>query len=99
MAEQVSHHPPISAYFAEGKGWYTYGNTNIKNHFWGSSLEFKVVGLQHLILTDTNELIIIKRPDNSANNLIIGTLYVDVHGTLELENITKGIKCTLVIHR
>lgn len=52
-----------------------------------------------MILTDTNEHIIIKRPDNSANNLIVGKLYVDVHGKLEVTNITKGIKCELMIHR
>ena len=45
VSEQVSHHPPISAYFAEGKGYTTTANTNVKNYFWGSSLEFKCIGL------------------------------------------------------
>lgn len=52
-----------------------------------------------MILTDTNEHIIIKRPDNSANNLVVGKLYVDVHGKMEVTNITKGIKVELTIHR
>jgi hypothetical protein len=52
-----------------------------------------------MILTDTNEHIIIKRPDNSANNLVVGKLYVDVHGKMEITNITKNIKCILTIHR
>jgi Oxysterol-binding protein len=52
-----------------------------------------------MFLTDTNEHIIIKKPDNSANNLIMGKLYVDVHGKLEVTNLTKNIKCTLNIHR
>lgn len=99
FAEQVSHHPPITAFYAEGKGYYQYGNTNVKNYFWGGSLEFKTIGLQHMYLTDTNEHIIIKRPDNSANNLIMGKLYVDVHGTLEVTNLTKNITCKLTIHR
>ena len=30
FAEQVSHHPAISAYFAEGKGWNLYSNNNAK---------------------------------------------------------------------
>jgi hypothetical protein len=99
MSEQVSHHPPISAYYADGKGWYSYGNTNLKNSFRGSSLEFRVVGLSHFVLTDTNEHFTIKRPENSANNLIIGKLYVDLHGTLEMTNVTKGLKASLYIHR
>ena len=52
-----------------------------------------------MYLTDTNEHIIIKRPDNSANNLIMGKLYVDVHGTLEVTNLTKNVTCKLTIHR
>jgi len=59
MAEQVSHHPPISAFYIEGPGYKSWGHTNVKNYFWGSSMEFKAVGLQHVILTDTNEHITI----------------------------------------
>lgn len=99
ISEQVSHHPPISAYYSEGKGYYSNANTNVKSYFWGSSLEFRVTGLQHIVLTDTNEHIIVKRPDNSANNLIVGKLYVDIHGTLEATNLTKNIKTELIIHR
>mmetsp|Transcript_27357 Transcript_27357/g.20506 ORF Transcript_27357/g.20506 Transcript_27357/m.20506 type:complete len:85 (+) Transcript_27357:1111-1365(+) len=83
----------------EGEGWQCYGNTNIKNNFWGSSIEVKIVGLQHFILTKTNQHFIIKRPDNSANNLIVGRLYVDVHGSVEVLNVETGLKCALVIHR
>jgi hypothetical protein len=71
----------------------------VKSFFWGGSLEFRAVGYQHLHLTETNEHFIIKRPDNSANNLIVGKLYIDVHGTLEVTNVTKNIKCVLNIHR
>ena len=99
ITEQVSHHPPLSAFFLEGEGYNLTGDTNVKNFFWGGSLEFRAIGLQHLILTKTNEHIVIRRPDNSANNLIMGKLYVDVHGKLEVINKTKDIKCELTIHR
>jgi Oxysterol-binding protein len=95
----VTHHPPLSAFFLEGEGYQLTGDTNVKNFFWGGSLEFRAIGLQHLILTETNEHIVIRRPDNSANNLIMGKLYVDVHGKLEVINKTKDIKCELIIHR
>jgi hypothetical protein len=55
--------------------------------------------LKHTILTDTNEHITIKRPENSANNLIIGTLYIDVHGIVEVHNLTKNIKAVIDISR
>lgn len=99
FTEQVTHHPPLSAFYLEGEGYNLTGDTNVKNFFWGGSLEFRAIGLQHLILTETNEHIVISRPDNSANNLIMGKLYVDVHGKLEVINKTKDIKCELTIHR
>lgn len=99
MSEQVSHHPPVSAFYMEGPGYNLSGDTVVNSFFRGSSLEFRAVGLNHLYLTETNEHIIIKRPDNSANNLILGKLYVDVHGTMEVTNVSKNIKVMLTIHR
>jgi len=83
----------------EGKGWNLSGDTVVNNFFRGGSIEFRAVGLLHIKLTDTNEEITIKRPDNSANNLIMGKVYVDVHGTMEITNVTKNIKVELICHR
>lgn len=99
FTEQVSHHPPISAFHAEGDGWYTYGNTNVKNFFWGGSLEIRCIGLQHMFFTRTNDHYIIQRPENSANNLILGTLYVDLHGKMDMTNLNTGSKANLYVHR
>ena len=74
-------------------------DTVVSNSFKGTSLEFRAVGLAHIMLTETNEHITFKRPDNSANNLVFGTLFVDVHGVAEIKNETKGIKALITIHR
>ena len=66
-------------------------DTVVSSSFKGTSLEFSAVGLAHLMLTETNEHITYKRPDNSANNLVFGTLFIDVHGVAEIKNETKGI--------
>ena len=99
MTEQVSHHPPISAFYLEGDGYYFFGDTDVRSFFWGASLEFRAVGIQHMYLTETNEHIIVRRPDNSANNIIVGKLYVDVHGKMEVTNLTRNIKTVFTIHR
>ena len=52
-SEQVSHHPPICAFHCEGDYFDTYGNTDIRNYFWGGSLELKILGLQHFTFKDT----------------------------------------------
>ena len=92
LAEQVSHHPPVSALYLEGSGYNMTADTVVSSSFKGTSLDFSAVGLAHLMLTETNEHITFKRPDNSANNLVFGTLFVDVHGIAEIKNETKGIK-------
>lgn len=99
VAEQVSHHPPVTAFHLEGNGYSVTGDTTVKTSFRGASLEFKSESLWHINLTNSGEHIVIKRPDGSANNLIIGKLYIDVHGTLEVTNVTKNLKCVLNIHR
>lgn len=75
------------------------GDTVVNSFFKGTSLEFRAVGLHHIILTETKEHILFKRPDNSANNLLMGNLYVDVHGDIEVTNMTKNIKVQVNISR
>ena len=99
ISEQVSHHPPVSAFHLEGPGYQMSGDTVVSSFFKGTSLEFRAVGLNHIILTETNEHITFKRPDNSANNILYGTLYVDVHGEVEVINVTKKIKVNINISR
>ena len=99
ICEQVSHHPPVTAFELEGPGYTLQGDTVVNGGLRGASLEFVSVGVNHLKLTDTDEVILCKRPNTSAHNLIFGTLYVDVHGTCEITNVTKNIKCVLDISR
>lgn len=44
FAEQVSHHPPITASFATSKHYEVFGDSSMKTQFWGKSLEFKALG-------------------------------------------------------
>jgi hypothetical protein len=44
FAEQVSHHPPISACFAYNEKYEFWMNTSMKTSFWGKSLEVKALG-------------------------------------------------------
>lgn len=86
LCEQVSHHPPISAFHFENTEIESWGHTNVKNYFWGGSLEFKAIGLQHFFMKDKKHHYIMQRPDNSANNLLM-TIYLDVHGKSFLHNL------------
>ncbi|CCL99978.1 uncharacterized protein FIBRA_02003 [Fibroporia radiculosa] len=47
MSEQVSHHPPISACWAESPHWRYYGEVDAQNKFMGKSFEIRPTGIAH----------------------------------------------------
>lgn len=55
MSEQVSHHPPMSACWAESPHWRYYGEVDAQNKFMGKSFEIRPTGIAHaeLLLPET----------------------------------------------
>ncbi|KAG6812617.1 hypothetical protein H0H92_001836 [Tricholoma furcatifolium] len=49
-SEQVSHHPPISACWAEAPTWHYYGEVDAQNKFMGKSFEIRPTGIAHVDL-------------------------------------------------
>ena len=47
VSEQVSHHPPISACWAESPTWRYYGEVDAQNKFMGKSFEIRPTGIAH----------------------------------------------------
>ncbi|KAI0668755.1 Oxysterol-binding protein-domain-containing protein [Trametes maxima] len=47
VSEQVSHHPPISACWAESPHWRYYGEVDAQNKFMGKSFEIRPTGIAH----------------------------------------------------
>ena len=93
MSEQVSHHPAISAYFAEGNGWNIYANTNaiIKFVITGR-LEVNALGRTYINYTNFNDVNAFNKPRLITRNLIIGTIDIDVEGKFEVTN-EQGDSC------
>ena len=87
IAEQVSHHPAISAYYAEGDGWNIYANTNatIKFSIVGR-LDVNALGKTYVTYTDFNDINAFTKPNAIVRNLIIGTIDIDVEGKFEVTN-------------
>ncbi|KAJ3754392.1 Oxysterol-binding protein-domain-containing protein [Lentinula raphanica] len=50
VSEQVSHHPPISACWAESFGWRYFGEVDAQNKFMGKSFEIRPTGVAHVEL-------------------------------------------------
>ena len=86
LAEQVSHHPPVTASFCKGrKSNYEVSmcqKSNLKVTL--KSVEFHQQYRAYVYLKDWNETYEITMPILSLHNFIIGTMYIDMSGTCNI---------------
>lgn len=100
--EQVSHHPPIGAAWAESARWDYYGESAVKSKFYGKSFDINPLGTWFLHLrphSDSQgvqeELYTWKKVTSSVINIITGNPTVDNYGLMEVKNHTTGETCVL----
>ena len=90
FSEQVSHHPPISAYHQQGKGYWAIGFSDTKSTFgFGGGkglMEIYQKGYQDYYYENYGDMISVGRPKIYACNLVMGTLYIDYEGTVDCIN-------------
>ena len=91
VCEQVSHHPPISAFYIENvkKGIYCNGHNGQKSKFSASSMWVDQPGqvILHLQNRD-NESYLITLPSLSVNGIMLGSPYVELLGTSYIQSST-----------
>ncbi|CAG0899435.1 unnamed protein product [Cyprideis torosa] len=90
VCEQVSHHPPISAFQAETDDWVFRGSICPKLKFWGRYVEVHPVGVKTLTLKKWKETYTWKNVSCSVHNVIIGKMWMEISGTLEIRNHSTG---------
>jgi oxysterol-binding protein 1 len=97
--EQVSHHPPVGAAFAESAAWTYYGELSVKSKFYGKSFDINPLGTWFLRLRPTDgakeELYTWKKITSSVIGIITGSPTVDNYGTMEVKNWTTGEVCIM----
>ncbi|CAN1135221.1 Oxysterol-binding protein-related protein 3A [Linum perenne] len=95
IAEQVSHHPPISAGHAENEH-FTYDITSkVKTKFLGNSIEIYPLGRTRVTLKRDGVVLDLVPPLTKVSNLIFGRTWIDSPGEMVLTNITTGDKVVL----
>lgn len=95
VAEQVSHHPPMSAGHAENEH-FTYDVTSkLKTKFLGNSLDVYPVGRTCVTLKRDGVVLDLVPPPTKVNNLIFGRTWVDSPGEMVMTNLTTGDKVVL----
>ena len=98
LAEQVSHHPPISACYAEGENYVYYTNSNAKTkiNILKGSIEVHSVGRSFLIFKKfNNEMISFTKPKVGVKNLIVGKLHLECFDSVNVTNHSNGESCVM----
>lgn len=103
LAEQVSHHPPITALECQGTSGYKVWSCSLaKTKFNGKNLNVIATYKYYVELGPkfNNEKYEIELPVISAHNLIIGTPYLDISGKSIVKNLSNpGEFCELEFHK
>ena len=88
IAEQVSHHPPITAYICLGDSGYTREmNFKSKMKFTKGSIAIFNTYKEYVEMRPYGERYLLEQPILSVHNLIIGQPYMDIGGKAALRNV------------
>ncbi|XP_022669295.1 oxysterol-binding protein-related protein 3-like isoform X2 [Varroa destructor] len=94
IAEQVQHHPPVSACFADGGNFTFWQDIRMKTKFWGKSMEIMPVGKVHLQVADSHY--VWNKVTTCVHNLFSNNQrWADQYGEMKIEDITHKITCKL----
>lgn len=96
LAEQVSHHPPVSAIHCLHEAFEFWGSQELKTKFRATYLLVQPFGELHVSLKRWKDHFVWRKPETSVHNIIIGKVYLDHHGSIEIRNTTTGD--TALIH-
>ncbi|XP_032375574.1 oxysterol-binding protein-related protein 3 isoform X3 [Etheostoma spectabile] len=86
VAEQVSHHPPISACHAESKNFIFWQDVRCKNKFWGKSMEIIPVGTTHVTLPGFGDHYEWNKVTSCIHNILSGQRWIEHYGEISIRN-------------
>ncbi len=92
VLEQVSHHPPISAFYCDCDDFTIWGHISVKANLSLSGFSLVPKGPFNVKLKRTDELFTFERPKYSMHNYMIGALYLWINGDMTCTNHKTGDK-------
>ena len=92
FSEQVSHHPPISAFICESDNFVFFGDTKSKTKFnlFKGLVELLFLSKYNLILKNSNDHYIFNKPDVYFRGLVFGTPHYDFKGIIKIQELYKN---------
>ncbi|XP_066305295.1 oxysterol-binding protein-related protein 6-like isoform X4 [Branchiostoma lanceolatum] len=97
IAEQVSHHPPISACHCKGEKWVFWQDARLKTKFWGKSMEIIPIGTVNVSIPKYNDHYTWSKVTSCIHNIMTGQRWMDHYGEKIIKN--KDITCRLMFHK
>lgn len=91
----MSHHPPVSAFHADSPHFKFSGSIHPKLKFWGKSVEIQPKGVVTVQLTKWNEAYTWTNVNCCVHNIIVGKMWIEQYGTMEIVNKQNGLKAVL----
>ncbi|XP_062892824.1 oxysterol-binding protein 1-like [Mobula hypostoma] len=96
ICEQVSHHPPAAAHHVESKfGWTLRQEIAIASKFRGKYLSIMPLGSIHCTFHQSGNHYTWKKVTTTVHNIIVGKLWIDQSGEVDIVNKSTGDKCHL----
>jgi len=99
LCEQVSHHPPVAAIyfeshdFSSSSGWCFWADISVSGKFRGKYLSVTPHGTMHVKFPGSGNHYTWKKATTTVNNIIVGKLWIDQSGDVEIINHTTGDTC------
>ncbi|XP_067282117.1 oxysterol-binding protein-related protein 3a isoform X1 [Pseudorasbora parva] len=90
IAEQVSHHPPVSACHCESKNYTFWQDIRWKNKFWGKSMEIVPMGVTHLELPGFGDRYEWSKVTSCIHNILSGQRWIEHYGEMSIKNSTTS---------
>lgn len=99
MAQQVSHHPPITAAYAESNNFIYNGSVNPKIQFWGKSVVVQPDGQCRIYLKRHKESYLFKTVSCYIHNIVVGKLWFEHGGPLDITCAETKIHANLIFRQ
>uniref|UniRef100_A0A667WJA6 Oxysterol-binding protein n=1 Tax=Myripristis murdjan TaxID=586833 RepID=A0A667WJA6_9TELE len=96
LCEQVSHHPPAAAHHAiSERGWTLRQEITLASKFRGKYLSIMPLGSIQCIFEKSNNHYSWKKVTTTVHNIIVGKLWIDQSGEIDVVNHRTGDRCHL----
>ncbi|XP_075890364.1 oxysterol-binding protein 1 isoform X3 [Nelusetta ayraudi] len=96
LCEQVSHHPPAAAHHAiSEKGWSLRQEITLASKFRGKYLSIMPLGSIQCLFDKSNNHYSWKKVTTTIHNIIVGKLWIDQSGEIDVVNHKTGDRCHL----